>query len=77
MANVAKHGQELTSKNKPDVQKMAQGTGLLDKLPSVAPELETDVWLSCSAAYFRWSRVEGYGMQSHCQQCFPDGTWLR
>lgn len=70
MASVAKHGWELTSENKPDVQKMAQGTGLLDKLPSVAPELETDVWLSCSAAYFRWSRVEGYGMQSHCQQCF-------
>lgn len=66
MANVAKHGQDLTSENKPDVQKMAQGTGLLDKLPSIAPELETDMSLSCFAAYFGWSRVEGYGMQSHC-----------
>lgn len=43
IANVAEYEQDLTSENKPGMEKVSQGDNLLCKVPSVSVKLETDL----------------------------------
>lgn len=51
ITNVAHYEQDLTSENKPGMEKVSQGNNLLCKVPSVLVKLETDL---CPLVDLEW-----------------------